>query len=162
MGNVTLTAPLADQSLPLDVALLRKLIGRNWRPYEHKARPRRYVTRVLMLCDPELLAMAVAVNRGLADGSSVASITARMIDRGRGVKIDENVVREFIRAIGLEVRVKRHSGFGKYHAKKIAESALLGGSAYTHRRGPARRSVADVVDEMDEDINDYIRGQGAF
>lgn len=146
-------------NLPLDPRLLRRRIGRRYRP-EQDVLPRPMLTRLLLLTDPELIGMAYAVNQGLVAGDSVMQI-ARRVNIGQA---DSNLVTTFLRAAGVDAIVKRRGGYAVYHARKIAESAELGRSAYNCRRGPARRSVAEIIDDMelDDDVNEYIRGQGAL
>lgn len=133
-----MTERLRDQSLPLDAAALRRLMTR--RTSGNRARfSREDITRVLMRTDAQLIAMAQAVNQGLKRGDSVNRITGLVVDLGVDRAIDENVVRAFLRAVGLELRCARQSNWARYHQRKAQESVELGRSAYTHKRGPAQQ-----------------------
>ena len=157
MSNRTSEPP----NLPLDPRLLRRRIalqrGRG------KNATRDQVTRVLLRTDAELLALAYAVNQGLSSGDTCAQITRR-VGALAGEGTDNNVVLAFLRAVGVDRLVARRGTFAEYHIRKSMESAESGRSAYTCRRGPARRSVAEIIDDMefDDDTSDYIRGQGAI
>lgn len=153
---------VSNTTLPLDAAELRRRIGHT---NQHKpaVASRDERTRILMRTDAELIALAVACNRGLRDGMTVAQITAA-VERVAGQRrIDDNVTRAFLRAVRLDHLVKRNGTFASYHARMQALSVELGRSAYTHKRGPARSHI-ELLDEDEEqvDVNDYIRGQGGF
>ena len=116
--------------------------------------------RLLVRTDPELVALAAAVNAGIAGHETVAQITSRCRQR----LIDDNLVRAFLRAAKLEELIRRAGNFGRYHDRMQALSVELGRSAYTHRRGPARTCADDLLEDDEDtvDLSDYIRGQGGF
>ncbi len=161
-----MTKPLGPQDLPLDAAELRRMIG--WRHGPGHDQPKSDVVRVLIRTDPQLLQLALAVNVGLKAGHSATRISQHLTTYARS-GMDANLVLAFLRAVGLDLRVRRQGGYAKYHSRKKAEGENLGRSAYTHKRGPARQHWADAVSDFDPDeqsadawTSDYIRGQGGF
>lgn len=160
MRNATVNEVL----LPVEAGELRRMVATRRNQHSAARCGRDQVTRILMLVDAELVAMAAAINASMRDGLNVSQITRRLVERGATRRIDEAVVLSFLRAVGLEHRVKRRGGFAAYHARKALETAQLGTSAYTNRRGPARLGIEDLpeIDDDEADALDYIRGQGAF
>lgn len=111
-------------TLPTDAAELRRLLDRKRR---HKGGhiQRNGLIRVLIRTDVQLVALAAAVSNGLAEARSCVQI-ARTLPRWA----DENLVRAFVRAAGLEHKLVRRGTWAQYHARKteLAEP-------YTCRRG---------------------------
>jgi hypothetical protein len=111
-------------NLPTDAAGLRAHLDRKRR---HKAAvlQRNGLVRVLIRTDVQLELLAAAVTLGLAQAKSCCEI-ARTLPKWA----DENLVRAFIRGVGLEASLVRKGTWAQYHDRKAAN-----GEAYTCRRG---------------------------
>ena len=104
-----------------DPAVLRGLISKSLR----SGRRRDDRSRLLIRTDTQLVRLATAVVGGLTSGLSCVQIAA-----GLPPWADENLVRAFVRAVGLDGRVTRRGTWAQYHARKAAS-----GEPYTCRRG---------------------------
>lgn len=110
--------------LPTEAASLRRLLDRK-RRHKGAHAQRNGLVRVLIRTDVQLEQLAAAVSAGLADARSCVEI-ARTLPRWA----DENLVRAFIRAAGLEHKLVRRGTWAQYHARKIEMA-----EPYTCRRG---------------------------
>lgn len=139
-----------SHQLPREPIELRRIIACRRRPNATDGPhiPREDVVRVLMLCDYDLVRLAEAVNVAISEGEHFGQLRHRVLAAGIRAKVDDNVVRMFIRAVNAASRLaRRGSGWASYHAKKLELAEKLGKSAYTHRRGPARDGAIELLDD---------------